>query len=176
MKARLGVLLALTLAVLALGLAASGAAPAPSGATRPREFSYSGAGTNRVNIQTGELREFWKGHVKPFGKITAHVAGWVTFPTSSSLIVHSSMVIVDRHGDVLIGACKGAGSIPAPDGAEDWTCDATGGIGKFKGSRGQWTLHIDIHRVSIKDGVQENRFTEAGAGKITWHRQSSTPR
>jgi hypothetical protein len=84
-------------------------------------------------------------------------------------MVRASMVIVDPHGDVLIGACTGTGTLPNPDGAEDWTCHATGGTGKFARSRGQWTLHISIHRVSIANGTQKNRFTETGAGRITWN-------
>lgn len=122
-----------------------------------------------MNIQTGELRELWKGRANPFGKITAHVAGWIERPTPTTLVVHASMVIVDPGRDVLIGACTGTGTVPLPDGAEDWTCQATGGTGKFKRSRGKWTLHIDIHRVSNQDGTQKNRFDETGAGRLSWN-------
>jgi hypothetical protein len=158
-------------AVAALALGVSSAAAAVSdGASALRKFSYRGAGTNVVNIQTGELRELWKGRAKPFGKITTHVAGWIERPTPTTLAVHASMVIVDPGGDVLIGACTGTGIAPLPDGAEDWSCQATGGTGKFKRSRGQWTLHIVIHRVSNQGGTQKNRFDESGAGHISWRR------
>ena len=96
------------------------------------------------------------------------MAGWIERPTPRTLTVHASMVIVDPSDDVLIGACIGAGTVPAPDGAEDWTCDATGGTGKFKYSRGQWKLHIEIHRVSNQGTTQKNRFDETGAGRISW--------
>jgi hypothetical protein len=153
--------------LLALGVSTAAATPDHSSALR--KFSYKGSGTNAVNIQTGELRELWKGRAKPFGKITAHVAGWIQRPTPSTLDIHASMVIVDRVGDVLIGACTGNGTVPNPDGAEDWSCDATGGTGKFKRSRGGWTLHIAIHRISNKNGTQKNHFTETGAGRISWN-------
>ena len=78
------------------------------------------------------------------------------------------MVIVDPDNHVLIGACTGSGTVPNPDGAEDWSCDATGGTGKFKRSRGHWTLHIVIHRISNQNGKQRNRFDETGAGRISW--------
>jgi hypothetical protein len=155
--------------VVALALGVSTAAAVPDRASALRKFTYRGSGTNTVNIQTGELRELWKGRAKPFGKITTHVAGWIERPTPTTLRVHASMVIVDRGGDVLIGACTGNGTVPQPDGAEDWRCDATGGTGKFKRSRGHWNLHIDIHRVSNKNGTQKNRFTETGAGRISWN-------
>ena len=154
-------------AVLALGVCTAAAA-APGRTSALRKFSYSGAGTNHVDIQTGELREFWTGRAKPFGKITTHVAGWIERPTPSTLTVHTSMVIADPSGAVLIGACTGKGTLPLPDGAEDWNCDATGGTGKFRRSTGHWTLHIDIHRVSVSNGVQKNRFTETGSGRISW--------
>jgi hypothetical protein len=162
MKARLAVLVALAL------VGVSSAAAVPHAKSALRKFSYTGAGTNTVNIQTGELRELWSGRAKPFGKITTHVAGWIERPTPTTLRVHASMVIVDRVGDVLIGACIGSGTTPLPDGAEDWSCDATGGTGKFKRSRGRWTLHIVIHRVSNRNGTQKNRFDETGAGRISW--------
>jgi hypothetical protein len=79
------------------------------------------------------------------------------------------MVIVDPRGDVLIGSCSGSGTAPLPDGAEDWTCQARGGTGKFKRSRGQWTLHIGIHRVSNQGMTQKNRFDERGTGRISWN-------
>ena len=60
-------------AVLAFGV--STAVAAPDRASGLRKFTYTGSGTNSVNIQTGELRELWKGRAKPFGKITTHVAG-----------------------------------------------------------------------------------------------------
>jgi hypothetical protein len=145
-----------------------GAASAAQSAPALRTFSYTGAGTNQVTIATGELRELWKGRAKPFGKITTHVAGWIERPDPRSLAVHASMVIADPKGDVLIGACTGTGILPNPDGQEDWTCDATGGTGKFAASTGQWKLHIDIHRISNENGVQKNRFTEAASGQISW--------
>lgn len=160
MKARLALVVA-----LALGLAA----PAAPAASSLRSFRYSGSGTNSVNIGTGELRELWRGTATPFGRITAHVAGWIQRPTPRTLAVRTSMVIVDPRGDVLIGACTGTGTLPNPDGAETWTCQADGGTGKFASSRGQWTLHISIHRVSIASGVQRNRFTETGSGRISWN-------
>jgi hypothetical protein len=121
-----------------------------------------------VTIQTGELRERWSGKAKPFGKIQTHVAGWIERPDPKSLVVHASMVIADRSGAVLIGACTGTGILPNPDGTEDWACDATGGTGKFSTATGQWKLHIDIHRVSNHNGVQNNAFTETGSGQIHW--------
>ena len=157
------------LALLALLAVAVAGGPALAAKKTPlRKFSYTGAGTNSVNVQTGELRETWKGKSKQLGKITAHVAGWIQRPNPQSLVVHTSMVIVDKTGDVLIGACSGSGTVPNPKGSEDWTCDATGGTGKFKHSRGKWKLHIEISRVSIKNGVQKNRFTESGSGRISW--------
>jgi hypothetical protein len=156
--------------VIALAVGTGSAAPTATsqGASGLRAFSFTGAGTNYVNIQTGELRELWKGRAKPFGRITTHVAGWIQRPDPKSLTVRTSMVFVDPHGDVLIGACSGTGILPNPDGHEDWTCRATGGTGKFARSRGGWTLHIVIHRVSIANGTQKNRFTETGSGRITW--------
>jgi hypothetical protein len=165
MKARLAVIAALALAVAV----AAPATAAPHGASALRKFTYRGAGTNVVNIQTGELRELWTGRANPFGKITAYVAGWIQRPTPTTLVVHASMVIVDPRGDVLIGACSGSGTVPLPDGTEDWTCQAVGGTGKFKRSRGQWTLHIDIHRVSNQNGTQKNRFNEKGSGRLSWN-------
>ena len=153
---------------LALGVAATATA-ASDGATALRKFTYRGAGTNVVNVQTGELRELWTGRANPFGKITTYVAGWIQRPTQRSLVVQASMVIVDPRGDVLIGSCTGSGTVPLPDGAEDWTCQARGGTGKFKRSRGQWNLHIGIHRVSNQGMTQKNRFDERGAGRITWN-------
>src|SRR5437763_7531418 len=100
---------------MALALVVFSAAGA-NGASTKRKFSYTGAGTNTVNIQTGELRELWKGRAKPFGKITTHVAGWIERPDPKSLTVHASMVIVDPSGDALIGACIGSGVLPNPDG------------------------------------------------------------
>jgi hypothetical protein len=155
--------------VLVLGVCAGAAVAVPGGASALRKFSYRGAGTNVVNIQTGELRERWKGRAKPFGRITAQVAGWIERPTPTTLSVHASMVIVDGGDDVLIGACTGSGTVPLPDGAEDWTCRATGGTGKFKRSRGRWTLHIDIHRVSNQGMTQRNRFRERGSGRVSWN-------
>jgi hypothetical protein len=151
--------------VLAVGVV--GAAAPAQGAPALRNFSYTGAGTNQVNIQTGELRELWTGRAKPFGKIKTHVAGFLQFPNPRSLTIHASMVIADPSGDVLIGACTGSGILPNPDGQEDWTCDATGGTGKFDASTGQWHLHIDIHRISLENGVQKNRFTETASGQIS---------
>ena len=159
MKARLAI---------AVALASAAAAAVPAQAAPLRKFTYKGAGTNEVNIGTGQLRELWKGTATPFGKITTHVAGWIERPTPTTLRVHASMVIVDRVSDVLIGACTGSGTTPLPDGAEDWSCDATGGTGKFQRSPGHWTLHIVIHRVSNQGGTQKNRFEETGAGRITW--------
>ncbi len=164
MKARLAVI-----AALALGISTAAATAAPHGASALRKFTYRGAGTNVVNIQTGELRELWKGRANPFGKITTYVAGFIQRPTPTTLVVYASMVIVDPRADVLIGACTGSGTVPLPDGAEDWTCQARGGTGKFKRSRGQWTLHIDIHRVSNQNTTQKNRFTEKGAGRLSWN-------
>jgi len=159
-KHRLGALVVISVVLAAVTTTAS-AAPGP------RTFSYRGSGTNQVTLQSGELRELWKGTAKPFGKITTHVAGFLVL-RPPNLTVHASMVIVDRHGDVLIGACTGTGILPLPDGQEDWTCDATGGTGKFESSTGQWTLHIDIHRIELANGVQKNRFTETANGRITW--------
>jgi len=161
MKPRLAIVV-----VLALGVSTAAAAPLRTSALR--KFSYSGAGTNYVNIHTGEVRELWKGHADSIGKITTHVGGWIQFPNPPALAFHGSMVIVDRKGDVLIGACSGTGVLPLPNGQEDWTCDDQGGTGKFKHSRGQWTLHIVIDRVSLDNGIQTNRFTEKGAGQISW--------
>jgi hypothetical protein len=160
-KARLAV--GVVLAVSVAGMAA----PA-QGAPAPRSFSYTASGTNQVTIATGELRELWTGRAKPFGKIKTHVAGWLQFPNPRSLVIHASMVIADPSGDVLIGACTGTGILPNPDGQEDWTCAATGGTGKFDASTGQWNLHIDIHRVTLENGVQKNRFTETASGQISW--------
>jgi hypothetical protein len=78
------------------------------------------------------------------------------------------MLIVDPSGDKLVGICTGKGVPPKPTGWEDWTCKAAGGTGKFKHARGRWTLHIVISRVSNANGVQQNRFTEKGAGRISW--------
>jgi hypothetical protein len=160
LKARLAV--AVVLAVSIAGMAA----PA-WGAPALRSFSYTAAGTNQVTIQTGELRELWTGRAKPFGKIKTHVVGFLQFPNPRSLAIHASMVIADPSGDVLIGACTGTGILPNPDGQEDWACDATGGTGKFEASTGQWKLHIDIHRISLVNGVQSNRFTETASGQIS---------
>jgi hypothetical protein len=162
-----GLRAALAIAVVVAVSVASAAAPA-QGAPALRDFSYAGAGTNRVSIQTGELRELWTGRAKPFGKIKTHVAGWLQFPGPRALAVHASMVIADPSGDALIGACIGTGILPIPDGQEDWTCDATGGTGKFEASTGQWKLHIDIHRIALGNGVQTNRFTETASGQISW--------
>jgi len=162
-KGRLAVVLA-----LALGVSTATAAGVPHGTSALRKFTYRGAGTNVVNIQTGELRELWKGRANPFGKITTHVAGWIERPTPRTLVVHASMVIVDPRGDVLIGACTGNGTVPLPDGAEEWSCQATGGTGKFQRSGGQWSLHIDSHRVSNQGVTQKNRFTEGGTGRLSW--------
>jgi hypothetical protein len=151
-----------------LGLFAA-AIPKVGFASSPRKFSFTGAGTNVVTIQTGELRERWTGHANPFGKITAHVTGRIKLPTPTSLVVHSRMVINDPSGDELIGTCSGKGIPPTPKGSEDWSCVATGGTGKFKHSHGRWTLHIVIHRISNDNGVQKNRFTEKGAGRISWN-------
>src|SRR5947209_18991052 len=51
-KGRLAVVLA-----LALGVSTATAAGVPHGTSALRKFTYRGAGTNVVNIQTGELRE-----------------------------------------------------------------------------------------------------------------------
>ena len=96
----------LWLAVLLVVGVLSAAVPA-QGAPALRNFSYTGAGTNRVSLQTGQLRELWTGRTKPFGKIKTHVAGWLQFPGPRALAVHASMVIVDPSGDALIGACIG---------------------------------------------------------------------
>jgi hypothetical protein len=79
------------------------------------------------------------------------------------------MVIVDPSGDKLVGTCTGKGVPPKPKGWENWKCKAAGGTGKFKRSRGRWTLHIAISRVSNANGIQKNRFTENGAGHISWN-------
>jgi hypothetical protein len=79
------------------------------------------------------------------------------------------MVIIDPSGDKLVGTCTGKGVPPKPKGWETWTCKAAGGTGKFQRSRGRWTLHIAISRVSAANGVQKNRFTETGAGHISWN-------
>ena len=164
MKTRLAVVVALVLALC------TGAAAAAHHRKPPlRKFSYSATGTNSVNITTGELSEHWEGTAKPFGQITTDVAGSIQRPTPTTLIVQSTMTIHDGSGDLLIGACTGSGILPNPDGSEDWTCQATGGTGRFKRSRGHWNLHIDIHRVSIANGVQNNRFTEQGAGRLRWN-------
>lgn len=162
MKARLAVV-----AVLALGGSAVPAAVAP-GASGLRRFSYSGAGTNSVNVASGELRELWTARASTFGRITTHVAGWIQRTSPRNMVIHSSMVIVGPKGDALIGACSGTGTVPMPRGAEDWTCDATGGTGRFSRSRGRWTLHIVISRISVANGTQRNRFTEKGSGRISW--------
>ena len=154
--------------LLTLALGTSAAADVASAATPLRKFSYGAAGTNYVNLKTGELRELWKGQARPLGKITTHVAGWVQFPKPPAFMIRSSMVIVDRSGDVLIGACSGTGILPLPHGHENWTCQATGGTGKFAQSRGQWRLHIVISRIWLRKGVQKNRFTEKASGRISW--------
>jgi hypothetical protein len=154
---------------VAIVLAVSAAAVAERASASPlRKFSYTGAGTNTVHIRTGQLREHWTGHAHPFGTIVAHVTGRIMLPTPTSLVVHSRMVIVDPSGDELVGTCTGKGIPPTPKGSEDWTCKAVGGTGKFKRSRGGWTLHIAISRVSNANGIQKNRFTEKGSGRITW--------
>src|SRR5260370_15561994 len=145
-------------AAAVLGVIVLGAAAPAQGAPALRNFSSTGAGTNQVTLQTGELRELWTGRAKPFGKIKTHVAGFLQIQLPR-LVVHVTMVIAVPGGDVLIGACTGTGILPLPDGHEDWTCDATGGTGKFDASTGQWKLHIDIHRISLENGVQKNRFT-----------------
>jgi hypothetical protein len=156
--------------VVAVVLAVSAAACSQgASASALRKFSYTGAGTNVVTIQSGQLREQWTAHASPFGEITAQVTGRVELPTPTSLVVQSRMVIVDPSGDELIGTCTGKGVPPIPQGYEDWTCKAEGGTGKFKQSRGQWTLHIEISRVSNANGIQNNRFTEKGAGQISWN-------
>lgn len=134
-----------------------------------RKFSYTGEGTNVVTIQPGQLDEHWTGYANPFGRINAQVTGRVVLPTPTSLVVQSTMVIVDPSGDRLVGTCTGKGVPPIPRGYEDWTCKTAGGTRKFKQSRGQWTLHIEISRVSNANGVQNNRFTEEGAGQISWN-------
>jgi len=155
--------------VAAVALAVSATAvTAGAFASPPRKFSYVGAGTNAVTIATGELREVWAGRSDPFGKITARVSGRVALPRPASLVVHARMVISDPSGDELIGTCTGKGIPPKPKGFEDWTCRAAGGTGKFARSRGRWTLHIVISRISNANGVQRNRFTERGAGRICW--------
>ena len=158
---------------MVLAVSVVGAAAPAQGAPALRNFSYTGAGKNQVTIQTGELRELWTGRAKPFGKIKTHVAGFLQFPNPRSLVIHASMVIADPSGDVLIGACTGTGILPNPDGQEDWTCDATGGTGKFEASTGQWKLHIDIHRISLGNGVTKNRFTETASGQISWKTRRS---
>jgi hypothetical protein len=156
--------------VVAVVLAVSAAYAAELAAASPlRQFTYTGAGTNTVHLQTGALRERWTGHAKPLGKITARVAGRIALPTPASLVVHTRMVIIDRSGDKLVGTCTGKGVPPKPKGWETWTCKAAGGTGKFQRSRGRWTLHIAISRVSAANGVQKNRFTETGAGHISWN-------
>jgi hypothetical protein len=134
-----------------------------------RDFSYTGAGTNVVTIQSGQLSEHWSGRANPFGNITTQVTGRVSRPTPTSLAIQSRMVIVDPSGDQLVGTCTGQGVAPTPQGHEDWTCMAQGDTGKFKQSRGQWTLHIEIFRVSNANGVQNNRFIETGTGRISWN-------
>jgi hypothetical protein len=162
-KARVAVVVA-----LALGVSAATAVAVPHGAAL-RKFTYTASGTNIVNIPTGDLREHWKGQANPFGKINTRVNGTIQRPTPTTLTVQANMVIKDSDGDALKGACTGSGSLPIPDGAEDWTCKAMGGTGKFKDSRGQWKLHIDIHRVSNQDMSQSNRFDETGSGRISWN-------
>ena len=155
--------------VIFVAAVAFGVSAAPvAGASGQHKFSYRGAGTNKVTIQTGEVRELWSGKAKPFGKITTHVTGLIQFPNPPNLVFHGAMVITDPSGDALVGLCSGTGVLPTPDGHEDWTCDAEGGTGKFRRSRGQWKLHIEIHRVSLANGVQKNRFTETGSGRISW--------
>jgi hypothetical protein len=143
-------------------------AAAADGASPLHKFSYTASGTNVVNIQTGELRETWSGRAKPFGKVSTKVAGAIQRPTPTTLTVRAHMAIKDPDGDVLNGACTGQGTLPIPDGAEDWTCQARGGTGKFKHSRGHWTLHIEIHRISNQDMTQSNRFDETGTGRVSW--------
>jgi hypothetical protein len=162
-KARIAVVVALAFALF------GGAGAAAHGKSSLRKFSYSASGTNHVNIQTGELSEHWEGYAKPFGKIATDVGGSLQRPTPTTLTVQTNMFIRDRSRDLLVGACTGSGILPNPDGSEDWTCDATGGTGKFKRSRGHWTLHIEISRISIENGVQSNRFTEQGAGRLRWN-------
>jgi hypothetical protein len=160
---------------LTLGVAASAAA-APHRSSALRTFTFNGAGTNYVNIGTGELNELWSGNASArvgrtnaFGKITTHVAGWLQRPTPTTLAVSASWVVVSPSRDVLIAACTGTGIVPAPNGSEDWNCHATGGTGKFARSRGQWTLHIVISRIWNRNGVQHNRFTINGRGRLSWN-------
>jgi hypothetical protein len=132
------------------------------------KFSYEGRGTNVVHIAAGQVRELWKGHAKQFGAITAHVAGFIQLLGGRNFAIHATIVIVqDSSDDVVIGACDGTGILPEPHGSENWSCDDIGGTGKFSHSRGHWKLHIDIHRTSLQDGVQRNRFTETGTGRIS---------
>ena len=44
-----------------------------------------------------------------------------------------------------------------PHGHEKWTCQATGGTGKFAHSRGQWTLHIEepVSEITIAGNVAD---------------------
>jgi hypothetical protein len=165
-KTRLALLVALA---LALSLPIAGTAATHRRKPALRTFSYTATGTNSVNITTGELSEHWQGTAKPFGRITADVAGTIQRPTPATLTVQITMTIHDPRGDLLIGTCIGSGILPNPDGYEDWTCEAVGGTGKFKRSRGHWSLHIDIHRASIQAGAQNNNFTEQGAGRLRWN-------
>src|SRR3954466_2229999 len=148
MRARFTVML-----VVALGAAVAAAPASPSAS---RKFSFRAAGANAVDVQTGEVEEHWTGRAKGIGKITGHVVGWIDRPNATDLVFRGSPVIVDRDDDVLIGACTGDGVLPNPDGHEDWACHATAGTGKFKHSRGQWKMHIELQRQSIGNGTQKN--------------------
>jgi len=159
--------------VLVLFLAAFAATAPASDAVSLRKFTYRATGTNKVNIATGELSEHWKGTSPQLGKITTRVAGFIQRPTPTTLTVKAAMIIVDPGDDVLVATCTGSGTLPIPDGAEDWTCRVVGGSGKFRRSRGQWKLHIDIHRISNQNAVQKNRFDETGSGKVSWSSRRS---
>jgi hypothetical protein len=150
-------------AALALGICTALA----DGAAHLRKFTYRASGTNVVNIQTGELREHWSGRANPFGKINTKVTGAIQRPTPTTLTVRAHMVIKDADRDALNGACTGSGTLPIPDGTEDWTCKARGGTGTFEHARGQWTLHIEIHRIANQDMTQSNRFDETGMGRLS---------
>ncbi len=162
-----GVKVSLVVAAV-LAIASLGATVPAKGSPALRSFSYQGAGTNHVNLATGDLRELWTGRAKPFGKVKTHVAGYLQLAPPLFRSIHTTMVIAVPGGDVLIGACTGTGVLPLPDGREDWACDALGGTGRFDASTGSWKLHIDIHRLSLQGGVQENAFTEQGSGQISW--------
>ena len=145
-------------------------AVSPAGAVAPlRGFDYHATGTNVVRIRSGQLREVWRGRAGALGAITAHVSGTIQIRAHRRFAIQATIVIAQESSrDKLIGGCRGTGILPEPSGSEDWACDDRGGTGRFSRSRGAWRLHIAIHRVTLENGLQRNRFTETAHGRISW--------